>query len=63
MTTNLPFLLVGTSGITGVFENLETFKTMPPVFSRLDIQSMIKQSFTSPLYDEARKYYRERGFL
>lgn len=49
--------------VKAVFDNFDNFKTLHPVFSTLDPQSMIKEGNTAPLHDGAVKYYKEKGWM
>ncbi len=47
--------------VKAVFENLDNFKTLHPVFSSLDANYMIANDAIAPVHPGALKYYRERG--
>jgi hypothetical protein len=50
--------------VKAVFDNLENFKTLHPVFATLDSRSMVNSaSAIAPLHEGAKRYYRERGLL
>ena len=46
-----------------VFENLEKFKKLHPVFFQLTKKDMISHGKTAPYHAGAEKYYREKGLL
>ena len=45
-----------------VFENLDTFRKMHPVFTTLTPQDMLK-GLSSPIHAGALRYYKEKGWL
>lgn len=47
--------------VKAVFENLDNFKTLHPVFSTLDATYMIANYNIAPVHPGAEKYYREKG--
>jgi TRAP transporter TAXI family solute receptor len=49
--------------VKSVFENLENFKTLHPVFSTLDVADMVAKARIAPLHPGAEKYYREKGLI
>ncbi len=49
--------------VKSVFDNLENFKTLHPVFSTLDPAKMATDGVIAPLHNGAAKYYRERGWI
>ncbi len=49
--------------VKAVFDNLDNFKTLHPVFATLDAQHMALDTDTAPLHAGAAKYYREKGWL
>lgn len=46
-----------------VFENLEEFKRLHPVFYNLKIEDMVKNGITAPMHDGARRYFIEKGYI
>jgi TRAP transporter TAXI family solute receptor len=46
-----------------VFDNLDNFKTLNPVFSSLKKEDMIKEGNFVPIHPGALKYYQEAGLL
>ena len=46
-----------------VFENLEKFKKLHPVFFQLTKEDMISHGKTAPYHKGAEQYYREKGLL
>lgn len=49
--------------VKAVFENLDNFKTLHPVFSTLDAAHMVANDNIAPIHLGAEKYYREKGML
>lgn len=49
--------------VKAVFDNLDDFKTLHPVFSGLEINRMIKEGLILPLHPGAERYYKERGWM
>lgn len=49
--------------VKAVFENLENFKTLHPVFASLDASRMVVNENIAPLHPGAIKYFREKGLL
>lgn len=50
--------------VKDVFENLDNFKTLHPVFATLDAQGMVGgASAIAPLHEGAARYYREKGYI
>lgn len=49
--------------VKSVFDRLEDFKTLHPVFAILDSGHMVKDADMVPLHDGAKKYYQEAGNL
>lgn len=50
--------------VKSVFENLDNFKTLHPVFATLDANSMVSGAMSvAPLHPGAVRYYRERGLI
>ena len=49
--------------VKAVFENLENFKTLHPVFASLDAKRMVVNEDIAPLHPGALKYFREKGLL
>jgi hypothetical protein len=46
-----------------VFDNLEDFRRLHPLFGTLSVAEMIDASGRVPIHDGAARYYRERGWL
>lgn len=49
--------------VSAVFENLENFKTLHPVFATLDAKRMVEAASFIPLHPGAERYFREKGWL
>lgn len=49
--------------VKAVFDNLDDFKTLHPVFATLDKNQMVSQGLVVPLHNGAIKYYKEVGLL
>lgn len=49
--------------VKAVFDNLDNFKTLHPVFATLDAQHMALDTDITPLHAGAIKYYKEKGLL
>ncbi len=49
--------------VKAVFDNLDNFKTLHPVFATLDKNTMVSEGLIVPLHPGALKYYREAGLL
>ncbi|MDE3015481.1 MAG: TAXI family TRAP transporter solute-binding subunit [Pseudomonadota bacterium] len=49
--------------VRAVFENLDHFKTLHPVFATLDMHHMIPAGDIAPIHPGALKYYREKGLI
>lgn len=49
--------------VKAVFDNLDNFKTLHPVFATLDAQHMALDTDIAPLHSGAVKYYKEKGLL
>ncbi len=49
--------------VKAVFENLDNFKTLHPVFATLDATHMIANENIAPIHSGAQKYYREKGMV
>lgn len=49
--------------VKAVFDNLDNFKTLHPVFAALDAQHMALDTDITPLHAGAVKYYKEKGLL
>ncbi len=49
--------------VKAVFDNLDNFKTLHPVFSSLDKHAMMSEGLIVPLHPGALKYYREVGLI
>lgn len=46
-----------------VFERLDDFKTLHPVFASLEARKMIKDADSAPMHDGAVRYFKEKGML
>lgn len=49
--------------VKAVFDNLDNFKTLHPVFATLDAPHMVSGSDVIPLHPGAIKYFREKGLI
>lgn len=49
--------------VRAVFENLDNFKTLHPVFATLDARRMAQGSDIVPFHPGALKYYKEKGWV
>jgi TRAP transporter TAXI family solute receptor len=49
--------------VKAVFDNLDNFKTLHPVFATLDAKGMVLDNGVAPLHPGAIKYYKEKGLL
>ena len=49
--------------VAGVFENLDTLRTLYPSLRHLDPARMLKDGLTAPLHDGAKRYFDERGLM
>jgi uncharacterized protein len=49
--------------VKSVFDNLDNFKTLHPVFATLDANSMAKTSQVVPFHPGALKYFKEKGLV
>jgi uncharacterized protein len=49
--------------VKSVFENLENFKTLHPVFASLNAKDMTKVQDLAPLHPGAARYFKEKGLL
>ena len=49
--------------VKAVFDNLDNFKTLHPVFASLDKSKMVAEGLIVPLHPGALRYYREAGLL
>lgn len=49
--------------VKAVFDNLDDFKTLHPVFTTLDAKHMVLDTRMAPLHAGAVKYYKERNFI
>ena len=49
--------------VKAVFENFDQFKKLHPAFVVLKKEEMIKDGLSAPLYDGAKKYYKEAGLM
>lgn len=47
--------------VRAIFENLDNFKTLHPVFSTLNSAYMVANDNIAPVHPGAAKYYREKG--
>jgi uncharacterized protein len=46
-----------------VFDNLDAFKALHPVFAQLTAEKMVSEGRTAPLHAGAEKYFKEKGLL
>ena len=49
--------------VKAVFDNLDNFKTLHPVFATLDSKQMVQGGDVIPLHPGAAKYYKEKGLI
>lgn len=49
--------------VKAVFDNLDNFKTLHPVFASLDKQRMVAEGVIAPMHPGALRYYREAGLM
>ncbi|MFN7038622.1 MAG: TAXI family TRAP transporter solute-binding subunit [Alphaproteobacteria bacterium] len=49
--------------VKSVFDNVETFKTLHPVFNNLNIDDMVTEGNTAPMHSGAKKYFQEKKML
>ncbi len=49
--------------VKSVFERIEDFKTLHPVFSTLQEKNMVHDSKVAPLHNGAARYFREKGLI
>lgn len=49
--------------VKAVFDNLDNFKTLHPVFATLDAQHMVSDTSIVPMHPGAIRYFKERGLL
>jgi len=50
--------------VKAVFDNLDNFKTLHPVFATLDARSMVQSAAAiAPLHDGAARYFKEKGLI
>lgn len=49
--------------VKAVFDNLENFKTLHPVFASLDKERMVTEGIIAPLHPGAQRYYQEAGLI
>jgi len=49
--------------VKGVFDRLDDFKTLHPVFATLDKKQMVNDTGVAPLHPGAARYFKERGLL
>jgi len=47
--------------VKAVFDNLDNFKTLHPVFATLSAEDMARDAYGVPLHSGALKYYKEKG--
>ncbi len=46
-----------------VFDNLDNFKTLHPVFATLDTRHMVRDTDVAPFHPGALKYFKEKGLV
>lgn len=49
--------------VKSVFDNLDNFKTLHPVFASLEAKQMVAGGAVIPMHPGAIKYFREKGFI
>lgn len=49
--------------VKAVFDNLDNFKTLHPVFATLDAKHMVHDSDVAPFHPGALKYFREKSLI
>lgn len=49
--------------VKSMFENIDNFKTLHPVFATLDAKHMVENETIAPLHNGAVKYYKEKGLM
>ena len=49
--------------VKAVFDNFENFKTLHPVFSSLEMKTLVYEGNTAPLHKGAEKYFIEKGII
>lgn len=49
--------------VKAVFDNLDNFKTLHPVFATLDAQQMVRDAGVIPMHPGAIRYFREHGMI
>lgn len=49
--------------VKSVFDHLEDFKTLHPVFSTLESRRMVRDADMAPLHPGALRYFREKGLV
>ncbi len=49
--------------VSGVFENIDAFRSLHPAFTNLDPAEMASAGLSAPLHAGAEKYYREAGLI
>jgi len=49
--------------VKAVFDNLDNFKTLHPVFATLDEKHMVHDTDVAPFHPGALKYFREQGLM
>lgn len=49
--------------VKAVFDNLDNFKTLHPVFATLDAKHMVPDGELAPIHPGAIKYYKEKGLM
>lgn len=49
--------------VKAVFDNLDNFKTLHPVFATLEAQHMVQDSAVAPFHPGAVRYFKEKGLI
>jgi TRAP transporter TAXI family solute receptor len=49
--------------VKAVFDNLDNFKTLHPVFATLDAKAMAKDADVAPIHPGALRYFKEKGLV
>jgi uncharacterized protein len=49
--------------VKAVFDNLDNFKTLHPVFATLDAKHMVLDTDVAPIHPGALRYYKEKGLI
>ena len=49
--------------VKAVFDNIDNFKTLHPVFASLDVDGMVEDTLIVPLHPGALKYFKEKQLL